>query len=351
MNDTTSDRGRERHPDDGNRGTTARDQVDGAQVAAAFARRATMLTVPPPELEHLRQLARHRPRAGGAPRPLVTRGLAAAAVITVLATSAYAVVTGRADRVEALPGGPSAASAAAQPPISDAELAGGAPVVLRRIAAVTQTSPITVPRPDQFVYTKLVGTGTPKGGPADSPGPPQPVSSEVWIAQADGTDSLAVYGDGTRVPISHESEGDPGTDVETATYADLTRIPTDPAGLRAYLDEQFPGQPLQGAELLLQGNLVPPSLASAIFRVLADEPGLTVDSAVSDAAGRPGVGVGQTDGDGVLHELLFDRDRLNLIGTRQVRTRGTAANAPEQVIGSVAFVEQAIVDDAGERPS
>jgi hypothetical protein len=173
----------------------------------------------------------------------------------------------------------------------------------------------------------------------------------VWVAQAEDTDSLAIYGDGTRVPIHHKVESDPGLDVEMATYADLAKIPTDPAGLRAYLDKQYPNGPLRGAELLLEANLVPPALSSAIYRLLADEPGLTVDPDVSDAAGRPGVGVGQTDRTGVLHELIFDRDRLSLIGSRQVRTAGTATNPTEQVIASSAFVEQAIVDDAGERPN
>lgn len=319
---------------------TTSDHVDGTRLAAALAQRANVLAMPAPEPAQLRELAEHEHRGSDRPAPVLTRRLMAAAVVTVLAAGgAYAVVAGRADT------GSSTTITAAGPGISAADLAGGAPVVLRRIAAASRVAPAVVPRLDQFVYTKLVGVGTPAGSPSDYSGPPQPVSSEMWVAQAPDTMSLAIHGDGTRVPINPRVESDPGTDVQMATYADLAKIPTDPAGLRTYLDERFPRQPLRGAELLLQGNLVPPALASAIYQLLADEPGLTVDPDVADATGRPGVGIGRADRTGLLHELIFDRDGLQLIGMRQVRTDPT-----EHVVVSVAFVGQAIVDAAGDRP-
>lgn len=299
----------------------------GARAAAAFARRAATATLPAPELDHLRALAGRPPASTGRYTPWVARGLAAAAAAVVLAGGTYVVLESR----------------TGSPTVSTVDLTGGAPVVLRRVADVAAAIPVVVPRPDQFVYTRLVGEGIPKGSPTDYAGPLVSMGSEVWTAQADGVDSLAVYSDGTRVPIGHDIASDPGTDLQMPTYADLARIPTDPAGLRAYLDGQFPGEPVHGAELLLGGNLVPPALASAIYRVLADVPGLTVDPGVVDAAGRPGVGISQTDRVGGRHELIFDRGRLRLTGTRTTGPTG-------QVTASVAFLEQSVVDEAGDRP-
>ena len=97
------------------------------------------------------------------------------------------------------------------------------------------------------------------------------------------------------------------------TYAQIRALPTDPAQLRAHLlalDEAAGGHDgprtrakldrvrvevlfTQSWQLLTQLPVSPPTRA-AIYRMLADVPGLTAQGSVEDAKGRAGVAIGFT---------------------------------------------------------
>ncbi|NUT35730.1 MAG: CU044_5270 family protein [Hamadaea sp.] len=109
------------------------------------------------------------------------------------------------------------------------------------------------------------------------------------------------------------------------TYAELQALPTDPVALEAYLvkldkEASGPGSPQDAgwrvemlflqARVLLTQLPVSPATRAAAYRMLADQPGLTLTENVTDARGRTGVGVGHTfrnaDGTDQTQRLVID---------------------------------------------
>ena len=126
----------------------------------------------------------------------------------------------------------------------------------------------------------------------------------------------------------------------------LSDVPTDPARMRAYLEELggAPGINSLGKNIayLAEEHHVSPEALAALFDSLASFPGLTVDENVTDGAGRPGIGVSWTvdgvDTDGkpakLANTLVFDATTHAFLGSA----------------GSTALVDRGIVDTAGQRP-
>jgi hypothetical protein len=112
------------------------------------------------------------------------------------------------------------------------------------------------------------------------------------------------------------------------------RLPTDTAGMRAYLE----GKPNDDFDILLhfalQETYVSPQSMAALFEVMADYPGLEIVEDASDGAGRHGVGltwVQPADQEEVT--LVFDPGTHVFLGTEDT-----------------AIFEHAIVDAVGQRP-
>lgn len=119
------------------------------------------------------------------------------------------------------------------------------------------------------------------------------------------------------------------------TAAQFAAMPLDPAALRksliAYFDQQWreqlgplsqypgyqpgekltpPGTPddqaVQQAMNFLWNPLTPPALRGALFRVLADTPGVRVDASARDLAGRPAVKTSWTGSDKTVYSAYED---------------------------------------------
>jgi len=98
------------------------------------------------------------------------------------------------------------------------------------------------------------------------------------------------------------------------TFAELQQLPTDPAALEAYILAIPPHHPdlpvvpvsdrLFDACIALAETPAPPDVRAAAFRLLAGLPDLTALGQVTDALGRPGVGVSNSDFDG--EEMIID---------------------------------------------
>ena len=120
------------------------------------------------------------------------------------------------------------------------------------------------------------------------------------------------------------------------SYAYLTRLPTSPRALRAWLytnPEGLPGRPSDLAWNaigdLLDEMLVPPKLAAALFRVAATIPGAWVVPHATDAAGRRGVAVARYQRNFKADvELIFDPRSYQLLGERQVLARPVKGQGP-----------------------
>jgi hypothetical protein len=208
----------------------------------------------------------------------------------------------------------------------------GAVKVLRLAADATRALPDTPPRPDQLIYTKT------QQGDGDI--------RETWLS-ADGTRDgrIEQYGAGTPVPGCRDGQaqvikGDeplPGvTEPCTPWPAYQPDLPTTGAAMADYLRARNDGNLNSlGKDIhgLVAEAYVQPAALAAVFEAVTQIDGLTVVDDVTDAAGRPGVGVRWTF-DGNAHTLVFDAESHMFLG----------------MADTSAVVGQGFVDEVGQRP-
>jgi hypothetical protein len=206
--------------------------------------------------------------------------------------------------------------------------------VLRNAAAAALKLPDASPRPDQFVYQQTTD------------------GSESWLS-ADGTrdgllrrpgagdDTVPGCRDGRRVllkggvVVGHEQC------VPDAAYR--SDLPTDVEGMIAYLHRNDNGKAgdanAMGKDILfmMDGHYLRPRSQAVLFEAAAKMPGLRVVKNITDAAGRPGVGIAwSTDGkDG---RIVFDAKTYAYLGVFAGK-------------GSSTVLRMAIVDNVGQRPT
>ena len=236
--------------------------------------------------------------------------------------------------------------------------------VLARAATAAARAHHPTPRPDQYIYVSSVDTelnmtcpkGSARGGQACRP------QAEVsWLATDGRQIWLSVSGHRTgvlrddqlsvsRMPWGVKPPPVTGSRVTwnplspqpchqkpaLGSYAYLTRLPTSPRALRAWLytnPEGLPGRPSDLAWTaigdLLDEMLVPPTLAAALFRVAATIPGAWVVPHATDAAGRSGIAVARYQRNFKADvELIFDPRTYQLIGERQVLAKPVKGQGP-----------------------
>jgi|tagenome__1003787_1003787.scaffolds.fasta_scaffold20969750_3 hypothetical protein len=212
---------------------------------------------------------------------------------------------------------------------------------LHQAADAARKLPTTPPRPDQFVYTK--------SQTADG-------LRETWLS-ADGThdglieqerelesgevvlDSIPMPGCRHRQRKVLKGDQDTGlTEPCTPDAAYRADLPTDAAGMRKYLGQAADAKPKDLDTLVhfaFTETYVSPQTMVALFEVMADFPGLTIDEDATDLAGHPGIGLSwpqPADQDTVT--LVFDPHTHAFLG----------------MADQSAVLEHAIVDGAGQRP-
>ncbi|NUR51771.1 MAG: CU044_5270 family protein [Hamadaea sp.] len=174
------------------------------------------------------------------------------------------------------------------------------------------------------------------------------VSAITWLGAAPATAADEAAWKQAGSPTSWESvtpDGRPGRQISAAardrkveevppfgfallnrdlTYADVQALPTDPGLLKAYLsglDPRGVDDELLfslGTQILTQLP-VSPQVRAAVYRMLAEVPGLTITPSEQDAKGRTGVGVthGFRNSDGSTYEvkLIIDPQSGDLLAT------------------------------------
>lgn len=163
-------------------------------------------------------------------------------------------------------------------------------------------------------------------------------------------------------------------------YWQMNRLPTRPAALRRWLERLLlasAGRPAQASLIrqmradpaglfapISQFLLLPtaPPLRAALFRVLADLPGVQLLGHQRDRLGRSGIAVAVTDGrpERVREELLFDPATSNLLQTQAVLLRTSTPPSslgrriPAMPDGTVLeytdFVSRGVVDSITQLP-
>jgi hypothetical protein len=197
---------------------------------------------------------------------------------------------------------------------------------LHQAADVVRELPATPPLPGQFVYSR---SETTEG------------AREAWHS-ADGEHDGMIRQQGMDIPLPGCEDGrrrvmrgdyDMGTTEPCDAQPAYRRLPTDTAGMRAYLE----GKPNDFDVLLhfaIQETYVSPPSMAALFEVMADYPGLEIVEDATDGAGRHGVGLTWAQPvDQQEVTLVFDPETHVFLGTEDT-----------------AIFEHAIVDAVGERP-
>jgi len=205
--------------------------------------------------------------------------------------------------------------------------AASAEQVLLDAAAAAKAQPDAVPQPDQFIYTRReMAQGT----------------WETWYSVDGSRAGGYQMFDGVIHEVSPCNAA--GCTVMPAYDPDL---PTDAAGIRAYLTEKADNNRLYLWRVmdLLDRAYVRPASRAALFEVLADADGFTVVEHAVDGAGRPGVGVRLAPDSGLILTpdggvpiLVFDKDTHAYLGLA----------GGDGTDGRDAVVRQAIVDEVGQ---
>jgi hypothetical protein len=243
---------------------------------------------------------------------------------------------------------------------------------LGQLAAVANAQPAPgVPHAGQFMYTASVEAYT--SSTLDGPHPytvQYPETRQIWIGP-DGSGRLVeTYGQAAflspqdkaawvaagspdlTLPPSDQTFGPGGlTDGPT----DLSALPTDPQVLGTLISSRrIEGGPPGPAEDFTQiGDLLretdaPPALRSALMQVAAGLPGIAALGAVTDHAGRAGVGVAYVSG-GVRHELIFNPRDSSLMGEEHVVVNASLQSEPVgTVAGWAVYLRSGVVDSESQ---
>ncbi|MCA2221692.1 CU044_5270 family protein [Nonomuraea aurantiaca] len=134
-------------------------------------------------------------------------------------------------------------------------------------------------------------------------------------------------------------------------HAYLSTLPPDPALMRSFLYKRQPGGKGEAdrAAFVAAGDLVretymPKAQRDALFEAAKEIPGVQVADGVEDSAGRQGVALGR-ESQGILEQLIFDRDTHMLLGERHTVVDAKAAGAPvDSVLALTAQLKVSVVD-------
>jgi hypothetical protein len=270
--------------------------------------------------------------------------------------------------IVAQPGGRPASSADARPSAAGRATAvpgivGNAHLtaweVLDNAAAAALARPDIAPGPEQFLYVKLRITGS---GPSDG-------ISQYWLSIDGKRNGLQKVGssassveqgcvDGQqKVDTAAKGPGyqGPSSAPCTAVPAYLPDLPTSPGALLSYLERTQgvgvgkPGLPANalinslGKEVdgLFTNDWLSPAQQAALFRLVARTPGTSLMRHVTDAAGRPGVGV-RWFYQGLATVLIFDAKTYAFLGMTGQNGGGTSSGT--------ALLQTGIVDQVNELP-
>ncbi|GAA3224251.1 hypothetical protein GCM10010532_055940 [Dactylosporangium siamense] len=187
---------------------------------------------------------------------------------------------------------------------------------LENAAWTAERKPWKDPRPDQFMYIETLQLRNKPAYENENPnGAIRPDLSEQRKIQewwsVDGQ-SRASYQDGRLVVTKRGENGEFWNRIAWPTIAAMTspgKVPDavpGPGSLAVELDA-FIGQ-----------YVVPPAVQAAIFRHLAQAPGMTINPDAVNIDGRPAIGLGRILEGYLSEELLFDQETYQFIGERLV---------------------------------
>ena len=262
--------------------------------------------------------------------------------------------------------------------------------ILQLAAHEVSTAPALTARPDQFVFVESVDTLMHAAPAGRDPSGRRVIQATLVPQLTDRWNSV----DGTHGNYAHyrpwgssRPKEQPVPDLpcrdgrrvidaakpgvtERCTPRPAVRpyLPTDADAMQRYLyrsgdeDASGPGQPadekaFDRAGRVIEASLTAPAVQAAVFRAVAQIPGVTVVPGVVDAAGRPAVAVTRVEGQ-FRFELLFDPKTGRYLGSgagvvdlkpafQDAVVRGLP---PRNITTQTAILRVAVVDRANQLP-
>jgi len=245
--------------------------------------------------------------------------------------------------------------------------------VLDLAAQAAETSGEIAPKPNQFIVYESITMYQAFIGDNDGRYLYR-TKRKIWLS-ADGTRTGAVRIEhlepraypGWPIPPEATSEagrvdllpicptaGNPPRD-----YVHLSKLPTDPNGMLAYLRGLGGGGKgdanygvWRAAGDLLRESYLPPAQRATAYRAIKLIPGVQLVDRAQDAAGRTGIGVGFVDTRrGLREELVFAPDTYRFLGERAFVVDAAKAQAPvgSQLAGT-AELSITVADSAPAAP-
>ncbi|MCU7724392.1 CU044_5270 family protein [Actinoplanes sp. KI2] len=211
------------------------------------------------------------------------------------------------------------------------------------------------PRPDQFMYVDTLEMRNPpayeskKPNGALVPGQAKYRDVQVWN-RIDGQVQASMKNG----KLAVHRQGDGGGQWGFVPWSQIVKL-TSPEKVAYYL-EHPEGGVMADPEALAGQYVLPPNVKAAIYRYLAQQPGMKVNPDAVNLDGHPAIGLGRVEEGYLSQELLFDKQTYALIGERLIAVTdhvnrgddGTSYTHKGDLFRQVIYRKMIIVDRPGD---
>ncbi|MEU8608717.1 hypothetical protein AB0C29_12030 [Actinoplanes sp. NPDC048791] len=222
--------------------------------------------------------------------------------------------------------------------------------VLENAAWTVEQEQWTDPAPTQFMYVETQEMRNPRAYEQKAPnGALRPGKAKYRKVQRWNRIDGQVQASMRNGKLDVLRQGQDGTYFAFVPWSQVVKL-TTPEAIAAWL-EHPEGGVMAAPDALAGQYVLPPEVKAAIFRYLAQQPGMKVNPDAVNLDGHPAIGLGRVVEGYLSQELLFDKQTYTLIGERLVAIKnegGTGDGRKGDLYRQVIYRKMAIVDRPGE---
>jgi len=211
------------------------------------------------------------------------------------------------------------------------------------------------PRPDQFMYVETLEMRNPPATEAEKPnGALVPGKARYRKVQMWNRIDGQVQASMSKGKLQVHRQGDGGGQWAFVPWSQIVKL-TTPEKV-AYYEDHPEGGVMAMPEALAGQYVLPPNVKAAIYRYLAQQPGMKVNPDAVNLDGHPAIGLGRVVEGYLSQELLFDKKTYALIGERMIAVAdhvnraddGTSYTHKGDLFRQVIYRKMTIVDQPGD---
>lgn len=211
------------------------------------------------------------------------------------------------------------------------------------------------PRKDQFMYVETREMRNPQGYEQQHPnGALVPGKAEYRTIQSWNRIDGQVQASIRNGRLEVQRQGDNNSSWAHLDWSEISGM-TTPAKVRAFVEHPR-GPVSMDPDALIGQYVLPPAVRAAVFRYLAQQPGMRLNPDAVNIDGRAAIGLGRVEEGYLAQELLFDKQTYRLIGERLIAVAdhtnraddGTTYTHKGDLLRQVIYARQGIVDEPGD---